>query len=71
MSATKIILPGDQITPDQLPSSGKKQLRLGPGLRHVYPSTIEATAAGALVTDARKNAVWLEFNSGRVRSNLK
>jgi exosome complex component RRP40 len=41
-------------------------LKLGPGLRHIPPSTVVTTIAGALVTDNKKNAASIEFNSGRV-----
>jgi exosome complex component RRP40 len=41
-------------------------LKLGPGLRHIPPSTVVTTIAGALVTDNKKNAASVESNSGRV-----
>jgi exosome complex component RRP40 len=65
---TTTVLPGDQIPQDALPvpSGKKKTLTLGPGLRHIPPNTISATIAGALATDNKKNAAWIEFNSGRV-----
>ncbi|KAF2109723.1 hypothetical protein BDV96DRAFT_651693 [Lophiotrema nucula] len=68
MSASAIVvLPGDEIPSAQLPkpTNKKKTLTLGPGLRHIPPETITTTIAGALVTDARKNAAWIEYNSGR------
>ena len=66
--APQVLLPGDELAAEQLPSSGNtsKTLTLGPGLRHIPPSTIVATSAGSLHTDARKNAAWLENNGGRV-----
>ncbi|KAF2679494.1 hypothetical protein K458DRAFT_314092 [Lentithecium fluviatile CBS 122367] len=62
-----VVLPGDEILQDALPTpTGKKKtLTLGPGLRHIPPNTIATTIAGALATDNRKNAAWIEFNSGR------
>lgn len=63
----QVVLPGDKISPASLPkSTGKKALTLGPGLQHTPPDAISTTIAGALVTDARKNAAWVEYNSGRV-----
>ena len=41
-------------------------LKLGPGLRHVPPSTITSTLAGPLCIDRKKNAIWVENNTGRV-----
>ncbi|KAF2273665.1 uncharacterized protein EI97DRAFT_383049 [Westerdykella ornata] len=66
-TATTILLPGDQIPPESLPkpTNAKKPLTLGPGLRHIPPNTITATIAGALATDNKKNAAWIEYNSGR------
>ncbi|KAF2257614.1 exosome complex exonuclease RRP40 [Lojkania enalia] len=66
VSAT-IILPGDEIPSSTLPqpTNKKKPLTLGPGLRHIPPDTIVTTVAGALATDTKKNAVWVEYNSGR------
>jgi exosome complex component RRP40 len=65
---TTTVLPGDQIPQDALPvpMGKKKTLTLGPGLRHIPPNTISTTIAGALATDNKKNAAWVEFNSGRV-----
>ncbi len=67
-SAT-IVLPGDIIPKSALPTgTGKKKtLTLGPGLRHTPPDTVTATVAGALVTDNKKNAASVEYNTGRVR----
>ena len=67
MSETSIVLPGDVIPKENLPAgTGKrKTLKLGPGLRHIPPNTIVTTVAGALVTDHKKNAASIEFNSGR------
>ena len=68
--AAAIVLPGDEISPSALPTgTGKrKTLKLGPGLRHIPPSAVVTTVAGALVTDNKKNAASVEFNSGRVRA---
>ncbi|CAG5177884.1 uncharacterized protein ALTATR162_LOCUS8426 [Alternaria atra] len=65
-SAT-IVLPGDNIAKSALPTgTGKKKtLTLGPGLRHTPPDTVTATVAGALVTDNKKNAASVEYNTGR------
>ncbi|OCK78328.1 hypothetical protein K432DRAFT_356982 [Lepidopterella palustris CBS 459.81] len=62
-----IVLPGDTIPASSLPISTNpnKALTLGPGLRHIPPNTIKATISGALTTDVRKNATWIEYNSGR------
>jgi exosome complex component RRP40 len=63
-----VVLPGDVIPQDALPTgTGKKKtLTLGPGLRHIPPNTVTTTVAGTLVTDNRKNAALVEYNSGRV-----
>lgn len=58
------VLPGDVIDPSRIPSHPKKPLNLGPGLRHILPSTILPTVAGQLVTDRKKNAIWVEYNGG-------
>ncbi|KAL1649864.1 exosome non-catalytic core subunit rrp40 [Didymella pomorum] len=68
MAATlNVVLPGDVIPQDALPTgTGKKKtLTLGPGLRHIPPHTVSSTVAGTLVTDNRKNAALVEYNSGR------
>ncbi|KAI1472344.1 uncharacterized protein F4812DRAFT_408559 [Daldinia caldariorum] len=59
------VLPGDQIDPSLIPSHPKKALRLGPGLRHIPPNELIPTVAGQLVTDPRKNSIWVEYNGGR------
>ncbi|KAK7946600.1 exosome complex component RRP40 [Apiospora aurea] len=59
------VLPGDEIDPALIPSHPKHPLRLGPGLRHVPPSDLFPTTAGQLVTDRRKNLIWVESNGGR------
>jgi exosome complex component RRP40 len=66
--STTVVLPGDEIPVESLPQAQnkKKALTLGPGLRHIPPSTITTSVAGALVTDNKKNAAWVEYNSGRV-----
>ena len=61
------VLPGDLISPETLPLSANRQLKLGPGLRHTPPSTLTATISGELASDAKKNAVWVEYSGGRVR----
>lgn len=65
---TMAVLPGDTVPQDALPTptGKKKQLTLGPGLRHIPPSTVASTIAGGLVTDPKKVAAWIESNSGRV-----
>ena len=68
--ATIFVLPGEQIDPELLPSLPKQPLKLGPGLRHIPPNTVVPTVAGQLCTDKRKNAVWIEYNAGRVCISL-
>ncbi|KAF1838489.1 exosome complex exonuclease RRP40 [Decorospora gaudefroyi] len=62
-----VLLPGDDIAPGSLPkgTGKKKTLTLGPGLRHTPPDTVTATVAGALLTDNKKNAASVDYNSGR------
>lgn len=64
--AMTTLLPGDIVPAQFLPHNqgSSKTLTLGPALRFTPPSTIRATAAGTLAVDERKNAVWLETNSG-------
>lgn len=71
-AALNVVLPGDVIPQHALPTgTGKKKtLTLGPGLRHIPPNTVTSTVAGTLVTDNRKNAALVEYNSGRVRPCL-
>ncbi|KAI6089310.1 hypothetical protein F4821DRAFT_231708 [Hypoxylon rubiginosum] len=59
------VLPGDQIDPSLIPSHPKRALRLGPGLRHIPPNELIPTVAGELVTDNKKNSIWIEYNGGR------
>jgi len=66
MAIERFVLPGEELDPDSLPSHPKLPLKLGPGLRHIPPNTITPTVAGQLCIDTRKNAVWVEFNGGRV-----
>lgn len=68
-TTTTILLPGDAVPADALPTgTGKrKTLKLGPGLRHIPPDVVVATVGGALATDSKKNAASVEYNSGRVR----
>lgn len=63
MAASQVLLPGEEISADQLLKSKKGTLTLGPGLRHLPPSTIATTTTGLLAVDHRKAAAWLE--SGR------
>ncbi|KAK8201955.1 exosome non-catalytic core subunit rrp40 [Zalaria obscura] len=66
MASPTIVLPGQDLPPALLPnSSTNKALTLGPGLRHIPPSSIITTVAGELCTDPRKNALWIENNGGR------
>ena len=67
MAAQDIVLPGDIISPDILPipTNPSVPLKLGPGLRHIPPSTITSVIAGTLCTDQKKNAIWVEKNGGR------
>lgn len=65
MAATALFLPGEQIPQHLLPKPSKGTLTLGPGLRHLPPSTILSTTSGALQTDTRKAALWLEHANGR------
>ncbi|KAI2619662.1 hypothetical protein GGR54DRAFT_123437 [Hypoxylon sp. NC1633] len=64
-SQRTFVLPGDQIDPSLIPSHPKRALRLGPGLRHIPPNELVPTVAGQLVTDHRKNSIWVEYNGGR------
>ncbi|KAI1810710.1 hypothetical protein GGS20DRAFT_589277 [Poronia punctata] len=59
------VLPGDEIPTSLIPSHPKRPLRLGPGVRHVPPSELVPTVAGELVTDQKKNSIWVEYNGGR------
>ncbi|KAF2144163.1 uncharacterized protein K452DRAFT_223721 [Aplosporella prunicola CBS 121167] len=65
--AAQVLLPGDDVPAELLPVSHNpnKPLTLGPGLRHIPPATITTTTPGALQTDRRKNAVWIDTNGGR------
>ena len=59
------VLPGEALAPSQIPTHPKRALRLGPGLRHIPPSSIVPTVAGQVVADNKKTAVWVEYNGGR------
>lgn len=60
-----VLQPGDNVPAEALPQQkGSKHLTIGPGLQYTPPSTIKATAAGSLLADGRKNAIWLENNGG-------
>jgi len=64
------VLPGDHIDPEVIPSHPKKALKLGPGLRHVPPSDLIPTVAGQLISDPKKNSIWVEYNGGRVSNQI-
>ena len=68
MATQTLVLPGEEISADLLPTPSNPSipLKLGPGLRHTPPATITSTVAGTLCIDHRKNAIWVENNSGRV-----
>jgi hypothetical protein len=66
VSMERFVLPGETLDAESLPSHPTLPLKLGPGVRHIPPNTITPTVAGQLCTDKRKNAVWVEFNGGRV-----
>ncbi|KAI9708841.1 MAG: exosome non-catalytic core subunit rrp40 [Chrysothrix sp. TS-e1954] len=58
-----LLLPGDTVQQELLPTSkSSKTVTLGPGLRHTPPSTINVTTPGTVLTDQRKNALWIESN---------
>ena len=67
MASQILLLPGEALSPDlfPIPSNFSATLRLGPGLRHTPPSTITSTLSGPICTDQKKNAMWVEHNSGR------
>ncbi|MCJ1357800.1 MAG: exosome non-catalytic core subunit rrp40 [Icmadophila ericetorum] len=67
MVGQMLVLPGEEISSEVLPtpSNPNMPLKLGPGLRLVSPSTITPVSAGSLCIDNRKNAIWVENNSGR------
>lgn len=69
-TAGPFVLPGDEIDASLIPSHQKLPLRLGPGLRHVPPGQIVPTIAGKLVTDRKKNSIWVEQMGGRVRQRV-
>ena len=57
---SSFVLPGEALDPSQIPTHKKKALQIGPGLRHIPPSTIVPTVAGQLVADPKKNSLWVE-----------
>ena len=73
MATQTIVFPGEELPSDILPipSNPSVPLKLGPGLRHLPPSTITPTVAGPLYSDRKKNAVWIENYNGRVRIPLR
>ena len=66
-----MLLPGEAISSDLLPQSAtsKAPLKIGPGLRHIWPSDIVTTHSGSLSIDRKKNAIWIENNEGRYLPN--
>lgn len=66
------VIPGDIIPTDDLPipSNASKSLKLGPGLRHTPPSTFSAVLAGPVCIEPKKNAIWVENNTGRVNDEV-
>ena len=68
-SAGTFVLPGETVDHSLVPAQKKQPLRLGPGLRHQPPADIIPTVAGNLFSDARKNAIWVDTKSGRVRAS--
>ena len=66
------VLPGDRIPPSLLPipRSPSGTLKLGPGLVHVPPSNVAPSLAGMVHVDAKKSAIWIENNDGRVYQSL-
>ncbi|MCJ1232119.1 exosome non-catalytic core subunit rrp40 [Varicellaria rhodocarpa] len=67
MAAQIFVFPGEELLSESLPVSSNPSvsLKLGPGLRHLPPSTITPTVAGPLYSDRKKNAVWVENHNGR------
>lgn len=64
-TATTFLRPSDVIPEQDLPTGKKGTLTLGPGLRHIPPTTISATTSGTLHVDQRKAALWIEHPHGR------
>jgi len=62
----KFVLPGDPIDPAAVPRHKNRPLRLGPGIRLNPPSELLPTRAGELVTDAKKNTIWVDHPGGKV-----
>lgn len=62
---TLFLRPGDVVPEGSLPKTKKGTLTLGPGLRHIPPTTISATTSGSLHIDSRKAALWIEHPNGR------
>lgn len=71
MTTPLILLPSDDVPADYLPSTSSAPLRLGPGLRLLSEQSssdhvINATQAGLLSTDPKRNAVSiLSFPNSR------
>ncbi|PSK46039.1 hypothetical protein B9Z65_5007 [Elsinoe australis] len=71
MVSPTVVLPGTQIPPSSFPSaSSNKALALGPGLRAIQSTTIESVTAGALHSDSRKHAIWVETTGGRYQPSV-
>ncbi|KAI4241846.1 MAG: hypothetical protein LQ352_007373 [Teloschistes flavicans] len=67
MTSQTLVMPGEILSEDVLPvpTNTSVPLKLGPGLRHTPPSTVTTTLAGPLCMDRKKNAIWVENNTGR------
>ena len=72
MASGELLLPGEAIPSNSLPSGNNPSamLRLGPGLLHTPPATITATVSGIPHTDTKKNTIWIENNSGRYNPHI-
>ncbi len=66
MASTTFVIPGEELAQESLPSHPSLAIKIGPGLRHIPPNVITPVVAGQLCTDARKNAIWVEYNGARV-----
>ncbi|KAI4196559.1 MAG: hypothetical protein LQ350_006491 [Teloschistes chrysophthalmus] len=67
MISQTLVMPGEVLSEDILPvpANSSVSLKLGPGLRHTPPSTVTTTFAGLLSIDRKKNAIWVENNTGK------
>jgi len=66
MSEITYVVPGEAVDESLIPSNSSLPLKLGPGLRHLPPNTLLPTVAGQFFADEKKNAIWLEYDPGRV-----